>query len=124
MQLLEYDDVNDTARPSASFFPLYDLQKLNWSHFNLSGPTSLLCGTEGTFSNGSLCLQVCCHGNSCTLSGWIVAVNLCAMAAVCCHNVVTTVAGCVDAAGVVAMTMSDDAASLFSVSNSKSLFLV
>lgn len=59
LQLLEYDDVNNTAQPSSSFFPPYDLQKFSWSRFNLSGSTSLLCGTDGAFDSGSLCLQVC-----------------------------------------------------------------
>ncbi|XP_056877045.1 glycosylated lysosomal membrane protein [Takifugu flavidus] len=57
-KLLEYDDFNDTAQPSSTFFPLYDLQNFNWSRLNLSGSTSLLCGTEGTLGNGSLCLQL------------------------------------------------------------------
>lgn len=56
---MEYDDLNDTAQPAPPFFPPYDLQTFNWSRFNLSGSTSLLCGREGTFNTGSLCLQVC-----------------------------------------------------------------
>lgn len=59
LQLLEYDDVNDTAQPSSSFFPPYDLQTFRWARFNLSGSSSLLCGTHGASSSGSVCLQVC-----------------------------------------------------------------
>lgn len=58
-QLLEYDDVNDTARPPSELFPPYELQDFSWSRLNLSDPTILLCGTPRTFTNGSLCLRVC-----------------------------------------------------------------
>lgn len=58
-QLLEYDDVNDTADPTSDLLPPYELQDFSWSRLNLSGPTALLCGAAATFTNGSLCLQVC-----------------------------------------------------------------
>uniref|UniRef100_A0A3Q3WXA0 Glycosylated lysosomal membrane protein n=1 Tax=Mola mola TaxID=94237 RepID=A0A3Q3WXA0_MOLML len=57
-RLLEYDDVNDTARPPSELFPPYELQDFSWSRLNLSDPTILLCGTPRTFTNGSLCLRV------------------------------------------------------------------
>uniref|UniRef100_H3CG98 Glycosylated lysosomal membrane protein n=1 Tax=Tetraodon nigroviridis TaxID=99883 RepID=H3CG98_TETNG len=57
-KLLEYDDVNDTAQPSSSFFPPYDLQKFTWSHFNLSGSSSLLCGGQTAAQRGRFCLQL------------------------------------------------------------------
>uniref|UniRef100_A0A3Q0RF85 Glycosylated lysosomal membrane protein n=1 Tax=Amphilophus citrinellus TaxID=61819 RepID=A0A3Q0RF85_AMPCI len=58
-RLLEYDDVNNTAEPTSEFFPPYDLQNFTWNHLNLSGHTALLCGADASFTNGSLCLQVC-----------------------------------------------------------------
>lgn len=60
-QLLEYDDVNDTAEPTSDLFPPYDLQNFTWNPINLSEPMALLCGTDASFTNGSLCLQVCCQ---------------------------------------------------------------
>lgn len=57
-QLLEYNDVNDTADPTSDLFPPYELKDFSWSRLNLSGPTALLCGAAATFTNGSLCLQV------------------------------------------------------------------
>uniref|UniRef100_A0A3Q3WXA6 Glycosylated lysosomal membrane protein n=1 Tax=Mola mola TaxID=94237 RepID=A0A3Q3WXA6_MOLML len=57
-RLLEYDDVNDTARPPSELFPPYELQDFSWSRLNLSDPTILLCGTPRTFTNGSLCLRL------------------------------------------------------------------
>lgn len=57
-QLLEYDDVNDTAEPTSDLLPPYELQDFSWSRLRLSGPTALLCGAAAAFANGSLCLQV------------------------------------------------------------------
>lgn len=58
-QLLEFDDVNDTADPATSdLLPPYELQDFSWSRLNLSGYGALLCGAAATFANGSLCLQV------------------------------------------------------------------
>ncbi|XP_026205595.1 glycosylated lysosomal membrane protein [Anabas testudineus] len=57
-RLLEYDDTNNTADPTSDFFPPYELQNFTWSRLNLSGPTALLCGTDATFTNGSLCLKL------------------------------------------------------------------
>lgn len=57
-QLLEYDDVNDTADPTADPFPPYELQDFTWSRLKLSGLSALLCGAAETFTNGSLCLEV------------------------------------------------------------------
>lgn len=62
-QLWEYDDVNDTAEATSDFFHPYELQDFSWAHLNLSGTTSLLCGTAPDTINGSLCLQVCRHGD-------------------------------------------------------------
>lgn len=58
LQLLEYNDINDTAEPTSDLFPPYELQNFIWSRLNLSGPTALLCGANATFINGSLCFQV------------------------------------------------------------------
>ncbi|XP_030597828.1 glycosylated lysosomal membrane protein isoform X2 [Archocentrus centrarchus] len=58
VQLLEYDDVNNTAEPTSEFFPPYDLQNFTWNRLNLSGHTALLCGADASFTNGSLCLQL------------------------------------------------------------------
>lgn len=70
-QLLEYDDVNDTAEPTSDLFPPYELQDFSWTRLNLSGLTALLCGAAKTFTNGSVCLQVrapaaavCRHGDT------------------------------------------------------------
>ncbi|XP_037548764.1 glycosylated lysosomal membrane protein [Nematolebias whitei] len=57
-RLWEYDDVNDTAEATSEFFPPYELQDFSWAHLNLSGTTSLLCGTPPNTINGSLCLQL------------------------------------------------------------------
>ena len=59
LQLLEYDDVNETARPPAELFPPYELKDFSWSRLNASDPTAPLCGTPGNFTAGSLCLRVC-----------------------------------------------------------------
>jgi len=57
-QLLEYDDVNDTADPTSDLLPPYDLQDFTWSRLNQSGLSAELCGAAESFANGSLCLQV------------------------------------------------------------------
>lgn len=57
-RLLEYDDVNNTAEPTSDLFPPYDLQNFTWNPINLSEPMALLCGTDASFTNGSLCLQL------------------------------------------------------------------
>ncbi|XP_040045239.2 glycosylated lysosomal membrane protein [Gasterosteus aculeatus] len=57
-RLLEYDDVNDTADPTADPFPPYELQDFTWSRLKLSGLSALLCGAAETFTNGSLCLEL------------------------------------------------------------------
>ncbi|XP_037330688.2 glycosylated lysosomal membrane protein [Pungitius pungitius] len=57
-RLLEYDDVNDTADPTADPFPPYQLQDFTWSRLKLSGLSALLCGAAETFTNGSLCLEL------------------------------------------------------------------
>lgn len=73
-QLLEYDDVNDTAQPSTDFLSAYELQDFTWSRLNESNPnpTALLCGAARTFSNGSLCLQVGCHSDTRTSDSQII----------------------------------------------------
>ncbi|KAI4786440.1 hypothetical protein KUCAC02_037117 [Chaenocephalus aceratus] len=58
VQLLEYDDVNDTAKATSDLFPPYDLQDFTWAPLNLSGASALLCGAAATFDNGSLCLKL------------------------------------------------------------------
>ncbi|KAM6900067.1 glycosylated lysosomal membrane protein [Xenentodon cancila] len=59
-RLWEYDDVNDTAKPTSGleFYPPYELQDFNWSGLRLSGTAALLCGAAPKFGNGSLCLQL------------------------------------------------------------------
>ncbi|XP_061598032.1 glycosylated lysosomal membrane protein [Cololabis saira] len=59
-RLWEYDDVNDTAKPTSSldFYPPYRLQDFTWSRLRLSGPVAELCGAGPTFTNGSVCLQL------------------------------------------------------------------
>lgn len=61
-RLLEYDDVNDTARPTSQLFPPYDLQNFTWSRLNLSGsaPNALLCGGV---AHGSFCLKLAVFGD-------------------------------------------------------------
>ncbi|RVE67142.1 hypothetical protein OJAV_G00114040 [Oryzias javanicus] len=57
-RLLEYDDVNDTAKPDSGFFPPYELQNFNWTRFQLFGAVALVCGKTPEFGNGSLCLKL------------------------------------------------------------------
>ncbi|XP_042370923.1 glycosylated lysosomal membrane protein, partial [Plectropomus leopardus] len=57
-QLLEYDDVNDTAEPTSDLFPPYELKNFTWSSLNLSSPSALLCGVASASASGSLCLQL------------------------------------------------------------------
>ncbi|CAN9503562.1 unnamed protein product [Ophioblennius macclurei] len=68
-RLLEYDDVNDTARPNSDFFPPYDLQNFTWSPLNLSGttPNALLCGGV---AQGLLCLQLAVFGEQGRGESW------------------------------------------------------
>ncbi|KAF3833418.1 hypothetical protein F7725_024622 [Dissostichus mawsoni] len=64
--LLEYDDVNDTANATSDLFPPYDLQDFTWAPLNLSGASALLCGAAATFANGSLWRcgsMACCRGH-------------------------------------------------------------
>lgn len=65
-QLLEYEDVNDTAEVTSDLFPPYNLQDLNWARLNLSDTSAVLCGTA---ANGSFCLRVCHHGDSRSIVG-------------------------------------------------------
>ncbi|KAM9839100.1 glycosylated lysosomal membrane protein [Aulostomus maculatus] len=54
-RLLEYDDVNNTAKVTPDLFPPYELQDISWSPLNLSDMKAQLCGA---IANGSLCLQL------------------------------------------------------------------
>ncbi|KAG7471554.1 hypothetical protein JOB18_048544 [Solea senegalensis] len=56
-QLLEYDDINDTASMTSDLFPPYELQNLSWSRMNSSDPFAPLCGSVVN-SSGSICLQL------------------------------------------------------------------
>ncbi|KAF6738176.1 T-complex protein 1 subunit gamma [Oryzias melastigma] len=57
-RLLEYDDVNDTAKPDSGFFPPYELQNFKWTRLQLFGAAALVCGKTPEFGNGTLCLKL------------------------------------------------------------------
>ncbi|KAM4725307.1 glycosylated lysosomal membrane protein isoform 2-T2 [Anableps anableps] len=69
-RLLEYDDENDTADATSSFFPAYELKDFSWSQMNLSDFTAVLCGSPPHSSNGSLCLQLSVFGSEGRVDIW------------------------------------------------------
>ncbi|KAK2830978.1 hypothetical protein Q5P01_018909 [Channa striata] len=69
-RLLEYDDVNNTADPNFDFFPPYELQNFTWSRVTQSSPIAVICGTDATFTNGSICFKLSVFGSEGRGQSW------------------------------------------------------